>query len=415
MSAETLYSLRGLSICIVGINYAPDSTGIAPYTTAMARAFIDAGAEVHVVTGLPHYPEWRLKDVSYRDGSLWVQKLDGIQVTRVSHAIPSSPGLLGRVRMEASFLWRATLQVRRDPSDLVVAVTPSLAGLAAGVLAKKSRPFGVVVQDLTGNGAGESGTTGRWISRCIAAIEYGLLRKADRVSVITSHFAEVLRTHGVRPNRIVETPNFAHIAVTKASKSEARAQLGWLDNENLVVHTGNMGMKQGLEHVVSAAKIADQRKLNVVFVLLGDGNQRASLEIAAQGVESIRFIDPLGEDEYPLALAAADILLLNEKPGVKEMSLPSKLTSYTGVGRPIIAAVEPGGITHKVITADSAAHCIQPGQPEDLISAVTSLLEEDNRAAALGLKAIRMHEERYSKSAALRKYIEFAQYLGRRP
>jgi 2-polyprenyl-6-methoxyphenol hydroxylase-like FAD-dependent oxidoreductase len=42
---------------------------------------------------------------------------------------------------------------------------------------------------------------------------------------------------------------------------------------------------------------------------------------------------------------AADLLLLCERPGVLEMSLPSKLTSYVTSGRPLLAAVEPGGIT----------------------------------------------------------------------
>ena len=41
-------------VCLVGINYAPETRGIAPYTTAMARAWADAGAVVDVVTGVPH-------------------------------------------------------------------------------------------------------------------------------------------------------------------------------------------------------------------------------------------------------------------------------------------------------------------------------------------------------------------------
>ena len=38
-------------------------------------------------------------------------------------------------------------------------------------------------------------------------------------------------------------------------------------------------------------------------------------------------------------LAAADVLLLSERPSQIDMSLPSKLTAYYAAGRPIVAAV----------------------------------------------------------------------------
>ncbi len=49
-------SLTGRRITVVGINYAPEPSGIAPYTTALARALSEAGAAVHVITGLPQLP-----------------------------------------------------------------------------------------------------------------------------------------------------------------------------------------------------------------------------------------------------------------------------------------------------------------------------------------------------------------------
>ena len=223
---ERAISLDGLSICLVGINYAPDSTGIAPYNVAMARAFADAGADVHVVTGVPHYPQW-VTHPDYTRGSRWDEVIDGIRVTRVGHHVPANPGLLGRGRMEASFLANATRVVRADTSDIVIAVTPSLAGLAAGVYGKRGRPFGVLVQDLTGNAAGESGSTGGTASRAIASAEYRWLRTAQRVGIITPQFGSVLVEHGIRPEALVDLPNFTHITPVDVTIKQARAHLGW--------------------------------------------------------------------------------------------------------------------------------------------------------------------------------------------
>ena len=63
--------LDGASICVVGINLAPETTGIAPYTTALALTLAAAGASIHVVTGIPHYPQWTISDERYRTGRVW--------------------------------------------------------------------------------------------------------------------------------------------------------------------------------------------------------------------------------------------------------------------------------------------------------------------------------------------------------
>jgi colanic acid biosynthesis glycosyl transferase WcaI len=408
---QTAPDLGGLRVCLIGINYWPETTGIAPYTTAMAEALTDAGASVHIITGLPHYPQWTLQDERYTEGRRFEEMRDGVRITRVRHHIPEVPDLAGRAKLESSFLAGALREVRRDTSDIVIAVTPSLAGLAAGVLGHGRRPLGVLVQDLTGNAAGESGTTGGRASRLIAAGEYSLLRRADRVGVITPRFGDLLIGQGLPEQCIVGLPNFTHITPVDVSPEAARDRLNWTRDAFTVVHTGNMGMKQGLESVVEAARLSDTRDLGIEFVLVGDGNQRAALEAQAAGIRSLRFVAPLDGDEYPYALAAADALLLNEKPGVREMSMPSKLTSYTSCKRPIIAAVEDGGITESVVREHGAAAIIPPGDPERLLQAAQDLRCDVAQVAHLTTAAERMFQNRYSPVSAHARYVRFAQSL----
>lgn len=404
-------TLAGLSVCLVGINYAPDSTGIAPYTTAMAHALADAGADVHVVTGIPHYPQWAVTDPTYTSGSRWDEVIDGIAVTRVRHHVPAHPGLVGRGRMEASFLARATLEVRADRSHIVIAITPSMAGLGAGAYGKRGRPLGVLVQDLTGNAASESGSTGGTVSRAIASAEYGWLRSAQRIGVITPQFGKVLVEHRINAESLVGLPNFTHITPVDVTIAEARARLGWPADLFTVVHTGNMGMKQGLENVVEAARHSAQNNSGVSFVLVGDGNQRSELERLAAGISTLTILDPLNSAEYPYALAAADALLLNERPGVREMSLPSKLTSYTSARRPIVAAIEPGGITCAVIADANAAVLVAPGDPVALVAGALRLKNDKVLAKTYIANASAMHSTRYAAAEAKARYVAFAKSL----
>src|SRR3954454_22767756 len=148
-----------------------------------------------------------------------------------------------------------------------------------------------------------------------------------------------------------------------------------------------MGLKQDLGNVVEAARhLADRR--DVAFVFVGDGSQRRGLESQATGMENVRFVEPLSSSEYPLALAAADVLLVNERATVGDMSLPSKLTSYLTAGKPVLAATWPGGATGQELSRTSgAALRVDPGYPKALAGAVLGLKADPVARTAMGKAA----------------------------
>ena len=101
-----------MKIKIVGINYFPELTGIAPYTTGMAEGLAACGHDVNVVTGLPHYPEWRIYD-AYRSRRSYREIVNGVTIDRLRHYVPRNPTPRNRIRMEASFA-RAALARKFD-------------------------------------------------------------------------------------------------------------------------------------------------------------------------------------------------------------------------------------------------------------------------------------------------------------
>ena len=307
--------LSGVKVALVGIYFPPEMTGIAPYNAALAHALIDAGASVHVITGVPHFPMWRTQE-PYNHGMRFDEVSGRLRVSRRRHWVPREASLSGRAVLEATFMANATPTIVRSRSDVVVAVTPSLSGLAAAQLGRRGRPLGVIVQDFTGDGASQTGTAGARASAAITRIEQRLLRRADSVGVISPDLVGRATDAGVAPSKISLVPNFTHIDPVDVTTKQARSVLGWDQEIFTVVHTGNMGLKQGLHQVVDAARQAEQRGELINWVLVGDGNQRRALEEQARGVASIRFVDPLPEDQYPYALAAADVLLLKDRKSV---------------------------------------------------------------------------------------------------
>src|SRR2546422_11098784 len=110
-----------VSILLIGINYAPELTGIGPYTTGLADHFAGQGHHVWVITGVPHYPEWRRGRAPSKGSS-------NPTVSRQWHFIPRKPTAFGRMLYEASWLISGTraLWVRRP--EVVIGVIPSLSG-----------------------------------------------------------------------------------------------------------------------------------------------------------------------------------------------------------------------------------------------------------------------------------------------
>lgn len=390
---------------VIGLNYAPEPTGIAPYTSAAAAGLSGARMAVTAITGYPHYPQWRIP----ADYPGWRRKevVDGVPVLRLRHPVPSDGGLFTRTLMELVFGFRAATAHWLD-ADVVLAVTPAL--LATAQIVARARltrhPVVVWVQDIYTLSAAETGSASA-AAGLIARVESWTLRNADRVIVIHDRFAEfVTERLGVAPERVDVVRNWTHLSGPDAVASLAtRRRHGWADDETVVLHAGNMGTKQNLENVVRASRLAALTGERVRFVLLGDGHRRPALE-AMEANPNLQFIDPLPVDEFASVMASADVLLVNELPGMTEMSVPSKLTSYFSTGRPVLAAVDAGSVTADEITAAGAGVLVPPDDPQALLDAARALAADPALTDRLGASALRYRRTTLSADTAISALAE---------
>ncbi|WP_433802787.1 glycosyltransferase family 4 protein [Actinomycetospora sp. CA-084318] len=366
-----------LDVCVIGMHYAPEHTGNAPYTTGMVGALHAAGHRVRVVTGYPHYPAWEV--TAGYTGLRRREVIDGVPVTRVRHPVPAVPDARRRIVMDAAFTAHAALVGGPRP-DVVVAVSPVLLTVLAGLRWRRDgrTVLGVVTQDLYSRALTETRMTSSRMASLGARLEGGLLARADGVAVVHPSFVPTLTGLGVDEARLTTIPNWSHIAPPTRDRTAVRRELGWREDEVIALHAGNMGVKQGLENLVEAARQADLAGSKVRFVLLGDGNQRARLAELGADVERLTFLDPLPGDRFPDALAAADVLVVNEAETVAEMSAPSKLTSYFAAGRPVVAASWARSAASAELARADAGLRIDPGDPEALHAAVLATAGDDD-------------------------------------
>ena len=411
-SAKIAASLFAVSkntprVTVIGLNYAPEPTGIAPYTSGLATGLATRGWAIRAITSFPHYPSWEIAD-GY-SGQTIHEETDGVLLTRLRPYMPRNPSGVKRLLVELSFGVRAIF-TRWGHPDVVVLVSPAL--FATGLALMKARlspgkPRVIVwVQDLYGLGVSETGAMSTRGARVMTAIEAAVLRHSDVVVAIHDRFKRYMESGlNLSGGRVEVVRNWTHLKPEPVDRDAYRGKFEW-GSETVVLHAGNMGAKQALENVVAAARIADSANAAVRFVLLGNGNQREKLLHLSSGVSKIQFVDSLNDQDFQGAMAAADILLVNEKPGVAEMAVPSKLTSYFAAARPVLAATDEGSITAEEISNADAGIRINAGDPQALLDAALSLGANAELSESLGANGARFQERVLSREAAISHYAE---------
>jgi colanic acid biosynthesis glycosyl transferase WcaI len=342
-----------MRVILWGINYAPEPTGIAPYTTELAEHFHKVGLEVEVVTGFAYYPDWRKNAADHRK-LFCTGKIGGIPVHRCWQYVPGKLSTMKRVVHEMTFGLTSLMRVlflRR--ADVYVVISPPLGlGVAAWIasLLKRSR-FLFHVQDLQPDSAAGLGMVGTGpFLRFMYACERFAYKRAAGVSGISAGMMDAFAAKGVPANKAFLLPNWLrNRAASLVTKAEAVA----FRNENeipadgmLAVYSGNLGRKQGLEVLLDAAGILLQQQTaaerRVFLVIAGNGADRKSLEdrLKQRPLGNVRLLPLQSAAKYQAMLGAADVALVTQMPGTGQVCFPSKLLSVLSAGLPVITTAD---------------------------------------------------------------------------
>ena len=94
----------------LGINYWPDETGIAPFTTGRCEYLASRGHQVTVFTGFPYYPDWRVPE-PYRGRLFRDEESNGVTILRSWLYVPGPrDGSAAQYLHEASFIASSVLR-----------------------------------------------------------------------------------------------------------------------------------------------------------------------------------------------------------------------------------------------------------------------------------------------------------------
>ena len=214
-----------------------------------------------------------------------------------------------------------------------------------------------------------------------------VFRGFNIVSTISSGMMQRARDKGVPVAKLRFLPNWSEI--TRFQKIELDRgllnRLGVLGNKKVILYSGNMGEKQGLENMILAAKQLQVQE-NLVFLLVGDGVSRNRLIKMAIDLKlnNIIFAPLQSYEDLPALLASTDVHLVLQKRGIADIVLPSKLTNILAVGgNAVITADSSTTLGRLAIDHLGIALIVEPESVSDLVWGIEKALNmpRPNRVA----------------------------------
>jgi len=401
-----------MKIMIHSINYLPELTGSGKFTGEMGSWLAARGHKVRVVTSPPYYPEWRVRPGYCK---LWysAEEIDGVRVIRCPLWVPRHQSGLRRALHFACFaasalpvlLWHS-LTWR---PDLLCVVKPPAFALPGGLLAAAlgGAQAWVHIQDFDLEAGFELGLVkGAFLRRFALAVENWLLRRFARATTISSRMLEKLHSKSVMPGRSALFPNWVDTELIRPLKgpTKFRGALGIPPEAVVVLYSGNMGEKQGLDTLAAAAHLLEGER-DIVFVLCGEGSARRRLEEAAKGASNIRFqrLQPL--EKLNELLNLADIHVLPQRAAASDLVMPSKLGGMLASGRPVVAGAYPD--TEIARAVEGAGVVVPPDDALAMATAVRALARAPEWRAALGHSARARALEDWDRDPILERLLRW--------
>ena len=225
------------------------------------------------------------------------------------------------------------------------------------------------------------------VGRFARVFENLVLRSFDRVSTISLSMMSKALEKGVCKERLIFFPNWSDTSkfIGVTASEQLRSELGVTAGNKMVLYSGNIGDKQGLEQVIEAAEKLCDKPYDFVIVGDGAGKEKLKTLAASKNLKNVHFAALLPFEQLPFLLASADCHLVIQKRGVADAVLPSKLTNILAVGGNAVITAEVD--TELGILCSEYAGIAELVEPEDvdaLIDGIGRALNRDipNKMAA---------------------------------
>ena len=403
-----------MRILLVCHYFAPEPGAPQARLLETARAWVEAGHDVTVLTGFPNHPTGRLA-AGDRGRLFRADRLDGIRVHRCWQYATPNRGILKKTLGHLSFMVSSVLlgAPRAARPDVIVVSSPTFFSvISAWVLGMIwRRPFVFEVRDLWPAIFTELGVlTNRRAIAVLEALEGFLYRAAARVVPVTDGFRDYIVGRGIPAHRVETVTNGVDTDRwrPREDRDADRAALG-VTGRFVALYIGAHGISHALGRILDVAERWRDTP-DGLFLFVGEGAEKEGLRerARAEGLTNVEFRPSVSKEEVARYYSAADACLvpLRDVP-LFTTFIPSKMFEIMGCGRPVVASV--AGEAARILERAGGALVVPPEDVDGIDRSLRRLRAESGLGDVLGRLGSAFVREHYDRRRLARGYLRVLQ------
>lgn len=375
------------------------------------------GHDVHVVTGVPNYP-----DGVFHQGYGLLKKrheyVNGVRVTR----LPIFPRGNNKIMLMlnyfsyfiVSWIWMLFHAINNRYDFVFCQQLSPVMMSAPAILYKKLRkvPLYTWVLDIWP----ESLTVAGGISNKYVLGFFDLFVKSeykhsDMILTSSKSFDKSILSYGDYKDKIVYFPQWSDGINCTTNELTTNFTMPYMPSGFIVMFAGAVGEAHGMECNMQAALLTKEQK-DIHWVIVGDGRKLEWVQkfVNDNGLDdTVHTLGRFPSETMPLFFERADVMLvsLTDSP-LFNLYTPAKISSYMAASRPIIAVLNGEGA--EVVNQANCGWTVKAGDAEGLAKIVIEISKNDSSILKeKGVNALNYYNNYFNKDKCLKKLDEIIQ------
>ena len=372
----------------------------------MARRFVAAGHEVHIVTS---------SRSSESAGGWYETQEAGIRIHWLPVPYANAMGFLERIKAFLHFAFAASKKAVAIGGDVVFATSTPLTIAIPGVYASKRLgvPMVFEVRDLWPELPIAIGALKNPVLRVAARrLERFAYNNARQVIALSPGMRDGVVKTGYPAERVHVIPNSSDVDRFRGEGVNGERFLDrhpHLQGEKIVLYAGTLGRINGVGYLVELADAARSMNPALHFVIVGSGMEEDKVRSMAEqaGVlgENLTMLPPLPKSEIPDVLAAATVAssLFVDLPEMWHNSA-NKFFDALASGTPVMINYQ--GWQAELIHETGAGIVIPPDNAAEGVRLLSALIADEERYAAAQAAAAALADSQFNRDELANKLLQ---------